>query len=45
MKKYAIPAMLLMAGHEVISILALVVTTFMFIGDIFTAAEKEGRPF
>lgn len=45
MKKYAIPALLLIAGHEVISILALIVGVFMFIGDIFTAAEKEGRSF
>ena len=45
MKKYAIPALLLVAGHEVISLVALIVATGMFIGDIFNAAEKEGRSF
>ncbi len=45
MKKYAIPALLLVAGHEVISILALIVATGMFIGDVVKTAEKEGRSF
>lgn len=45
MKKYAIPAVLLIAGHEVVSILALVVATCMFLGDIVSTAEKEGRIF
>lgn len=45
MKKYAVPALLMVAGHEVISLVALVVAACMFIGDIFNAAEKEGRTF
>ena len=45
MKKYAIPGAMLIAGHEVISILALVVAMFMFLSDIFKTAEKEGRSF
>ena len=45
MKKYAVPALLMVAGHEVISIVALIVATCMFIGDVVTAAEKEGRSF
>ena len=45
MKKYSIPAVLLLAGHEVVSILALVVATCMFLSDIVAQAEKEGRIF
>lgn len=45
MKKYAIPAILLLAGHEVISILALIVATGMFLGDIVTAAKKRKENF
>lgn len=45
MKKYAIPALLMVAGHEVISIAALIVATCMFIGDVVKTAEKEGRQF
>lgn len=41
MKKYAIPAVLLVAGHEVISIMALFVAVCMFLGDIIK--ENEGR--
>lgn len=41
MKKYAIPAILLLAGHEVISILALIVATAMFLGDIVIEAERR----
>lgn len=43
MKKYALPAVLLIAGHEVISILALIIASGMFICDIAATAEKERR--
>ena len=41
MKKYAIPGLMLVVGQEVVSILALIVATSMFICDI--VAEKERR--
>lgn len=43
MKKYAIPGAMLLAGHEIISIMALTVAVIMFLADIVKAAE--GRNF
>lgn len=41
MKKYAIPGVLLLAGHQVISLAALIVAVCMFLGDIINAAEAR----
>jgi len=43
MKKYAIPGLMLLVGHEVTSIAALIVATVLFIADIAAAAEKKGE--
>lgn len=43
MKKYAIPGVMLVAGHEVISILAMVVAFAMFLADIIGEySRKDG---
>lgn len=43
MKKYAIPGLFILAGHEVISILALVVAFAMFLADIIGEySRKDG---
>lgn len=40
-KKYAIPCFLMLIGHQVISIIALIVASAMFIGDIIQAADAR----
>ena len=42
MKKYAIPGMMLVFGHEVISLLALIIASVMFLSDIAAEAAKKG---
>ena len=42
MKKYAIPTVMLAVGHEIVSILALIVAAAMVIGDFINAAENKG---
>lgn len=42
MKKYAIPTVLILVGHEIVSILALIVAAAMVIGDFCNAAERKG---
>ena len=41
MKKYAIPGVMLVAGHEVISILALIVAFAMFLTDIVDESSRK----
>lgn len=42
MKKYAIPGVMLIAGHEIISLIALIVAVIMLLADIGKAAEERG---
>lgn len=41
MKKYAIPGTMLLAGHEIVSILALIVAAAMFLADIINEADRK----
>lgn len=42
MKKYAIPGVMLIAGHEIISLIALIVAVCMMLSDLGGAIEKNG---
>ena len=42
MRKYAIPGIMLLVGHEITSIFALIVTVSMFLADIASEADKKG---
>lgn len=42
MKKYAIPWILLLVGHEITSIVALIITVSMFLADVVSEADKKG---
>lgn len=42
MKKYAIPGILLLVGHEITSIIALIISVSMFLADIISEADKKG---
>lgn len=42
MKKYAIPGLMLIVGHEAVSILALIVAVMMALADIIGEFNKNG---
>jgi len=42
MRKYAIPGVMLIAGHEIISLIALIVAVCMMLADLGKEIEKNG---
>ena len=42
MRKYAIPGVMLIAGHEIISLIALIVAVTMAVADLGGAIDKNG---
>ena len=42
MRKYAIPGVMLIAGHEVVSLIALVVAACMMLADLGKEINKNG---
>lgn len=42
MRKYAIPGVMLVAGHEVVSLIALIVAVCMMLADLGKEIEKNG---
>lgn len=40
--KYLVPAAILILGHEILSLVALVLLVSMFLGDIFKEVMKHG---
>lgn len=40
--KYLVPAAMLMLGHEILSLIALILVAGMFLGDIFKEVMKHG---
>ena len=41
MKKYAIPGVMLIAGNQIISIIALTTALIMFLADVVNEAERK----
>lgn len=41
MKRYLLPCLLFLAGNEILSLLALLVITWMFLGDIASAKMQR----
>lgn len=40
--KYLVPAAMLMLGHEILSLLALILVSGMFLGDVFKEVMRHG---
>lgn len=41
MKKYAIPGVMMLAGHEIVSLAAMLVAVLMFLADIVHEYERR----